>query len=98
MDFHGAEFDAPADVAVGRGRFEAHVLPVGGLEVLEMVGFGEVEGLEIFSEDDDRVADEEVGEVCGKEVIHAAIYEALFDGFVDDKVRVHVLLSQSGVL
>lgn len=49
-----------------------------------MVGFGEVELREVFIEDDNRVADEKVGEVGGEEVVHAAFYEAFLEIFVDD--------------
>jgi len=39
LDLHGPEFDAPTDVVIGRGWLEAHVLPICGLEIFEMVGF-----------------------------------------------------------
>jgi len=42
LDLHGTELDPPADVVPGGGRLEADVLPVGGLEVFEVVGFGEI--------------------------------------------------------
>lgn len=63
-----------------------------------MVGFGEVEGLEVFGEDDDGVADEEVGEVGGEEVVHAAFDEAILEVFVDDEVGVEILGSETRVL
>jgi len=37
LDFHGTEFDTPAYVGTWGWGFEAHVLPVRGLEVFEMV-------------------------------------------------------------
>ena len=43
-----------------------------------MVGFVEVKGFEIFGEDHDGVSDEEVGEMCGEEGVHAAVHELLF--------------------
>lgn len=49
-----------------------------------MVGFGEIKLLEVFVEDDDGVADEEVGEVRGEEIIHAAFYQALLEILIDN--------------
>lgn len=63
-----------------------------------MVGFGEVEGFEVFGEDDDGVADEEVGEVRGEAGVHAAVHELLFDVLVDDKVGVEVFFAQAGIV
>ena len=97
LDLHWAELDAPADVGVGGGWFEADVLPVCGLEVLEVVGSGEIELLEVFGEDDEGVAYEEVGEVGGEEGVHAAFDEAGMQGRVDDKVRVVVFGAETGV-
>lgn len=74
LDLHAAKLDAPASLAArGRG-LEAHVLPVCALQVLKMVGAGEVEVGQVFVEDDNGVADEEVGKVCREEVVHAARY------------------------
>ena len=42
LNFHGSEFNPPAGVFIVRGRFEAHVLPVGGLKVFEMIGFVQI--------------------------------------------------------
>lgn len=43
LDFHGPEFNAPADVVLlRRWGLEAHMLPVSGLEVLKVVCFVEV--------------------------------------------------------
>ena len=78
-DFHAAELDAPAYVGVCWGRLKAHVLPVRGLDVLEVVGSGRVERFEILIEDNDGIADEKVGEVCCQSVVHAAIEEFLFE-------------------
>jgi len=63
LDFHGSEFDAPANVASWRRWFEAHVLPVCGLEVFKVVGINEVVLVYGFVEDDEGGADEEVGYV-----------------------------------
>ena len=98
LDLHGAELDAPADVVVGRWRLEADVLPVRALEVLEVVCFVEVEFLEVFGEDYDGIANEEVREVRGELLIHAAGDELLFDGFVDDEVWVEVFGAEARVL
>lgn len=84
LNLHRSELDAPSDIDTCGWGLEAHVLPVCGLEVLEVVGFGEVEGFEVFGEDDDGVADEEVGEVSGEAGVHAAVHELLFDVLVND--------------
>ena len=44
LNFHRAELHTPADVCVVWRRLEAHVLPVCGLDVFEVVCFIEVEG------------------------------------------------------
>ena len=66
LDFHGAEFDTPADVIVRWWGLEADVLPVCGLQILEVVGFGEVELLKVFGEDHNGIADEEMSEMRGE--------------------------------
>jgi len=93
LDFHGSKLDTPADVVSSWGRLETDVLPVCGLQVLEVVGFGEVQLFEIFGEDDDGVADEEMGEVRCQEGVHTAVHELLLDVWVDDEVWVEVLFS-----
>ncbi len=98
LDLHAAEFDAPAYVGVRWGRFESHVLPVGGLEVFKMVCAFGVEGFEIFGEDDKRVADEEMGEMGGEKVVHAAVQKLLFELLVDDQVWIHVLRAKTWIL
>lgn len=97
LDLHGPELDAPADRVVGGRGFEAHVLPVGALDVFKVVRLGEVELLQVFVEDDDGVADEEVGKVGGEAVVHAAVEELLLDVLVDDEVLVEVLGAEAGV-
>jgi hypothetical protein len=42
------------------------VLPVGRLQIFEMIGLVEIEVLEVFGEDDKRVADEKVSEMSGE--------------------------------
>lgn len=98
LDLHAAELDAPAGGEGGGGRLEAHVLPVCGLQVLEVVGAGEVEGLQVFGEDDDGVADEEVGEVGGEEGVHSAGFETALGGGVDDEGGVVVFGAEAWVL
>ena len=78
-DLHAAELDTPADVGIGWGRLEAHVLPICGLDVLEVVRARGIQGFEIFVKDDDGITDEEVGEVRGESVVHTAIEEFLFE-------------------
>ncbi len=65
LDFHWAKFNPPASVFVVWWRLEAHVLPVGGLQIFKVVGFVKVEGFEVFSEDDNGVTDEEVCKMGG---------------------------------
>ena len=91
LDLHRAELNAPADVGVGGRGFEANVLPVGRLQILEMVGFAEVELIEVFGEDYQGVADEEMGKVGGEKGIHAAGNEAGVDGGIDDELGIVVL-------
>lgn len=97
LDLHRPELDPPADIGVGGGRLEADVLPVCGLEVFEVVGFGEVEVFEVLGEDDEGVADKEVGEVGGEEGVHTAVHEAGTEGGIDGEVRVMVFGPETGV-
>lgn len=67
LDLHGAELDSPANIVLPRWRWlESHVLPVGGLEVLKVIYFVQVELFQIFREDDQWIANEEVCEVCSQ--------------------------------
>ena len=84
LDFHGSELHAPADVVPSGRGLEADVLPVCRLQVLKVVSFGEVQLFEIFGEDDDRVADEKMGEVGSEEGVHAAVHELLLDVRIGD--------------
>ena len=93
LDFHRSELDTPADVIVGWRWLEADVLPVCGLQIFEVVGFAEVEFFEVFCENDNRVADEEMGEMRGEEVVHAAMFKALVEVRVDNEVGIQVFLS-----
>lgn len=97
LDLHGAELDAPPDVGARRRRLEPHVLPVGALDVLEVVRLAHVELLEVLAEDHDRVPDEQVCEVRREPVVHPALDELRLDRLVDDQVRIHILLSQTWV-
>lgn len=62
-----------------------------------MVCFGEVQLLQVFSEDDDRVTDEQVCEVRGEHRVHTAVHELLLDVGVEDEVRVEVFFAQARV-
>ena len=64
------------------------MLPIRRLDVFEMVRFCQVKGLEVFGEDDKRVADEQVGKVGRQPIIHASIKELLFNIRVYDEIRV----------
>jgi len=63
-----------------------------------MVCFREIKGMEIFREDDNRVADEEVGEVGGEEGIHAAVHEVLFYIWIDYEIWVEVFFAKAGIV
>ena len=67
------------------------MLPIGGLQVLKMVGLCEVQRLEILCEDDNGVSDEEMSKVRGEEIVHSAIDQSLFDVLVNDQVGVKIL-------
>lgn len=97
LDLHGAELYPPADVVVGGRRLEAHVLPVGRLEVLKVVRLFEVQPLEVLGEDDDWVADEEVGKMRRQEIVHSPLDELRLDILVDDEVGVHVFWTEAVV-
>lgn len=58
-----------------------------------MVGFGEVELLEVFGEDHNGIADEEMSEMRGEHGVHAAVHELLFDVWISDECRIEILLS-----
>ena len=67
------------------------MLPICRLKILKVVGLVQVELFEVFGEDDDRISNEEVGEVSSQQCIHSAVHELLLQVFVYDKVRIHVL-------
>ena len=50
------ELHPPADGRVGRGRLEAHGLPVGGLNVLEVVRLRRVVLVHLLAEEGHRVS------------------------------------------
>ena len=74
------------------------MLPICRLQIFEVVSTIEIKLLEVFAKDDDRVTDEEMGEVCSEKVIHTAVKKTLFEGVVDDKIGVVVVFSKSWVL
>ena len=67
------------------------MLPIRRLQILEVIGFIEVELVKVFGEDDEGVTDEEVGKMGGQKGVHAAGNEASVDGGVDDEVGIVVL-------
>ena len=93
LDFHGSELDAPADVVSRWRRLEADMLPICGLEVFEVVGFGKIQLFKVFGEYDDWVPDEEMGEVSCEEGVHTAIHKMLLDIGINDEVWVEVFFS-----
>lgn len=97
LDLHRAELDAPADIGISWGWLKADVLPVCGLKVFKVVRFGEIEVLKVLGEDDEWVADEEVGEMGSEEGVHAAIDETSMKGGVDYEVRIVMFGPKAGV-
>jgi len=91
LDLHGTKLDTPANVVAWWWRLETHVLPVGGLQILEMIDFVKVKLLEVFSEDNNGIADEEMCEVGSKEIVHATIHKFLLCGFIYYQLGVKVL-------
>lgn len=100
LNLHAPELDAPPNVVhvVGGRRLEPHVLPIRALDVFEMVRLVEVEVLEVFGEDDDRVADEEMCKVRREQGVHAAGHEAGFGGRVGEEGRVVVFRAEACIL
>ena len=90
LNLHGPKLDAPSSVLVGRGRFEAHVLPVGALKVLKVIGLGEIKLFEVFSKDDQWISDEEMGKMSGEEVIHSTMHESLLKILVHHQIWIHI--------
>ena len=74
------------------------MLPIRRLQIFEVVSTIEIKLFEVFAEDDDRVTNEKVGEVCSEEVIHTAVEETLFEGVVNDEIGIMVFFSKSWVL
>jgi hypothetical protein len=83
LNLHRPELDTPTHVGVGGRWLKAHVLPIGRLQILKMVGLGKIERLEIFREDHDGITDEEMSEMGCEKIVHAAVYKTLFDVLVD---------------
>ena len=61
----------PTDVAVRGRRLEAHVLPVGALDVLKVVRASTVVLVEQLLVHDNGIPDEEVGEMAGQRHIES---------------------------
>ena len=74
------------------------MLPICRLQILEVFDGLEVELLEIFLEDDDRVADEEMSEVGGEWLIHATLKEPLLELGMHYEIWVEVFLAEARVL
>lgn len=98
LNLHRAELDAPANVGAGGRRLEAHVLPVGRLEILKMVRRAQVEALEIFIVNDNRVADEQVGKVRRQQGVHTAALELRLDIGIVDELGIVILGTQTRIL
>ena len=53
-----------------------------------MIRLVEIEVLQALLEDDERIANEKMGEMRGEEVVHATIHQPSFEVFVHDQIRV----------
>lgn len=69
LDFHASELDPPSNRRVDRRGFEPHRLPICRLDVFEMVHRRLVVLVDPFAEDDQRITDEQMGDVFGQSVV-----------------------------
>ena len=88
LNLHRSKFDAPSCVGIRWRWLEAQMLPIGRLKVLEMIRLVEIEVLQVLLEDDERVANEQMGKMRSEEFIHATIHQPSFEIFVHDQIRV----------
>mmetsp|Transcript_16218 Transcript_16218/g.41972 ORF Transcript_16218/g.41972 Transcript_16218/m.41972 type:complete len:579 (-) Transcript_16218:649-2385(-) len=80
LRLHRPELRAPADLRVhGRGRLPAHRVPVGGLEVLEVLGLDLVVDVDALAEDHERVAREVVRHVLPQRRVDPRLVQELLD-------------------
>lgn len=63
LQFHRPELDAPANRCVWRRRFEPHIVPIGRLEILEVVCVACIILINLLLEDDQRISDHQVRDV-----------------------------------
>jgi hypothetical protein len=91
LDLHWPKLDSPSDVVVWWWRFEAHVLPIGRLEILKMVRLGQIKAFEIFAEDHKRISNEEMRKVGCKKVVHASLYQSFSQLFVHYQIWIKIL-------
>eukprot|EP00960_Hanusia_phi_P017645 519669-Hanusia_phi.AAC.2 len=96
LHFHGAKLDAPADVAAGRRWLPPDGLPVGGLDVLEVVGRVGVRDVDPLAVDHQRVPHEQVRDVPRELLVDAGGDEGLVGGLVDGTGDVIVLVERGG--
>lgn len=95
LKFAWSELDSPANRRVGRGRLEAHRLPVRRLNVLEVIGFFLVVLVNFLAEQRHRVSDEEMSNVLGEQMINSTVAEHLIILFVVSQLDVVVSLTFS---
>jgi hypothetical protein len=70
LNFHTTEFDTPSDGRIDWRWFEAHRLPVGRLDVLEVVHRGLVVLIYPLTEHDQWISDEQMSDVFGQGVVN----------------------------
>mmetsp|Transcript_23032 Transcript_23032/g.74589 ORF Transcript_23032/g.74589 Transcript_23032/m.74589 type:complete len:208 (-) Transcript_23032:1499-2122(-) len=98
LHLHRPELGAPADVRVARERclwrrrLPADGLPVGRLDVLKVVCLGVVVQLDALAVNDERITDEEVGDVARQDIVHPRLDKRLVRLLVDRRVDVVELL------
>mmetsp|Transcript_14707 Transcript_14707/g.25440 ORF Transcript_14707/g.25440 Transcript_14707/m.25440 type:complete len:302 (+) Transcript_14707:907-1812(+) len=70
LDIHGAELDAPSDIRIQRRRFEPHTVPVGALNVFKVVHVLGIVQIDLFTVNDERVANEQVSHMASQQFVH----------------------------
>mmetsp|Transcript_27173 Transcript_27173/g.72100 ORF Transcript_27173/g.72100 Transcript_27173/m.72100 type:complete len:467 (+) Transcript_27173:642-2042(+) len=100
LDLHASELHPPTNVAliraaqgtlVRRWRLPTQCLPIGALQIFPMVDVMLVVKVETIAEEHQRVTREQVSDVPGERLIHAALHQAPHVLFVQDQRYVVVL-------
>jgi len=98
LNLHGSELDTPTDRArLGWRGLEPHGLPVGALKVLKVVRGLVVVHIQEFMEDDQWVADKEMGNVARQQIVDAIVGQLLVNVFIVNQGYIVVLGFEVGV-